>query len=213
MGEGSVPEGFWWNWGATVAQSIVTLLAVLVALFGEWARTRIPFLQPKLSIDLKDSVGTLSGFGEPREPARYYYLRVYSPRRWPKPTETQVFVVRIEARKPNGLYQTIWTGEVPLRWMHQEIKSLTQTISREMEADFLCVTKSGQLQLMLLLYPNNMEPSYTGTTNLIVTVRAHAKECSSGELPVAIDWDGGWNDGNDEMTNHLAVRVKTINAS
>ena len=62
------------------------------------------------------------------------------------------------------------------------------------------------MSFMPLIVPNNFKPSYTGTTNLVVTVQAHSRECSSQELRIAVDWDGGWDDGDMEMNKHLSVR-------
>jgi hypothetical protein len=138
--------------------------------------------------------------------AWFYYIRVSSPRPWPKPTEAQVFVVRVQKRNPNGVYHPVWAGEIPLRWKHQEVNPLWRTIARDTDADFLYVTEDGQLRLWPLVGPNNLTPEHTGMTHLIVTVQAHAKECSSQQVPIAIHWDGGWDDGA-TMTNHLTVEV------
>jgi hypothetical protein len=196
-------QEFWWNWWPSVLLSIATFLAVLVALFGPWISAHL--FRPKLSLSL--SIDMLSSFGPPenRQPARYYYLRASSPRYWPKPTETQVFILRIDERKPNGVFQPAWTVPLPLRWMNQEIWPLARTIARDTEADFFCIAKNGPLSFMTLVVPNRFK-SYTGTTNLVVTVQAHARECSSEALSIAIDWDGGWDDGDTEMTNRLSIR-------
>ena len=193
--------------GSNVAVAAATFLAVIVALFGDWIRARL--FRPNLSVSLANPEGELSsiGSGEHQVRAWFYYIRVSSPRPWPKPTEAQVFVVRVQKRNPNGVYHHVWAGEIPLRWKHQEVHPLSRTIARDTDADFLFVTEDCQLRLWPLIGPNNLTPEYTEITDLVVTVQAHAKECSSQQVPIAIHWDGRWDSGKREMTTHLTVEV------
>src|SRR5438067_5434691 len=92
---------FWWSWWVNVAIGVGTIGAVLAALFGEAVRGWL--FKPRLVLAVANALGErqqvqlTSPSGQPRqEEARFYHLRVSNSRGWPKATEVQVFLARIE---------------------------------------------------------------------------------------------------------------------
>jgi hypothetical protein len=194
------PE-FW----ANLAVAIATLLAVLVALFGPWINARL--YRPGLTLTLRDPQGELTTLSN-GEPARYYHLRASSDKAWPKATEAQILILRIDERKPHGVSQPIWVGALPVRWQYHDALGMQRTIVRDTFADLLRVRRSGILEFRPLWIPINFR-SYEGVTNLAITVVAQARECSSEVLKLSVDWDGMWHDGAAEMAQHLVIREQT----
>src|SRR5262245_18575673 len=117
--------------------AIGTFLAVVVALFGEWFRAQIPWLQPRLKLELipkPEPVKTMltSDKGQRYEDSFYFYGKVTNTRRSIRTAnQVQVFLVRQEELLPNGEYQITSTKEVPIIWHLQEAKPVQLTIGPE----------------------------------------------------------------------------------
>jgi hypothetical protein len=137
---------FWWSWGVNVAIAVGTIGAVLAALFGDWIRAAI--FKPRLTLELASVVGEATTVqltapsGESRpEKARYHHLRVANRAAWPKASQVQVYLVRIEEPGPDGTLQVKWAGDVPVKWKFQEIYPLQRTIGPETDLDLCSVVK------------------------------------------------------------------------
>ncbi len=211
---------FWWNWWVNLAVALGTFAAVLVALFGDWFRSR--FFSPKLKLELRSLTGektiasfqmqTEEGPKEVREDARYYHVRVSNGAPWPRATQLQINLLQIEEQGPDGALQVSWAGEVPIRWMHQEIYPLSRTIGPPADSDFFSVVKDKFLQLHPLILPNNLTAIRKGPVHLVVSLQAIANEGKSRITRFQIAWDGQWEDGEKEMTRHLVVKEVTEKA-
>ena len=99
-------QQFWWNWSVNLAVAMGTLLAVVIALFGE--KLRAKFFPPRLKLELLRQEGektqltrSTSGFVEVVDDVRYYHLRTRNERRWSPASEVQVYLTRIEEPGPN----------------------------------------------------------------------------------------------------------------
>jgi len=202
---------FWWNWAIQVVAATGTLLAVLVALFGE--KMKAALFKPRLELSLvaargESTIATLiAPDGTTRsESTRMYHLRVRNAVTWPAATQVQVLLVRLEEFGPDGLPQVKWTGDVPMRWRHQEIYPLLRTIGAQADCDLLSLVKSKWLELCPVIVPNNLPTRFSEKADLIVSLQARSTEVSSPVLSVRVSWDGKWNDGEIEMTQHLKVR-------
>jgi len=51
----STESQFWWNWWVSLSAAAATLAAVLVALFGDWIKSRL--FSPKLALSLRNTIG------------------------------------------------------------------------------------------------------------------------------------------------------------
>ncbi|MEQ9568428.1 MAG: hypothetical protein RLN85_21890, partial [Pseudomonadales bacterium] len=131
---------FWLNWGAQLAIATGTIGAVVVALFGNWIRNKL--VPPKLEISMERPLGIevptilTSPNGDQREAkSRWYHMSVKNLRRWSPATQVQVFLTQVEKPDAAGEAKSIWVGEIPLKWRHQEIHPLARTIGYHAEID------------------------------------------------------------------------------
>src|SRR5271157_1472539 len=144
---------FWWTWWVRFASAVGTFGAVLMALFGTVLRAR--FFAPQLRLRFVRPQGEISpvkfsdsGGLEKWGKARYYHLQVSNERRWSPAENTQVFLRRLEEPGPDGLLQVVWSGDMPMRWRHQEHFPVAQTIGPSTDCDLCMVADSGFLRFM-----------------------------------------------------------------
>ena len=191
-----------------------TLGAVLVALFGQAFRSK--FFPPILTLELADPHGHRtpvtdipppeSGQDVRTEQALYFHVRVSNARRWSPATQVRVDLLQVEEPGPDGAFQIVWTGDVPLIWRHQHLYPPARTVGPEALADLCSVVKGKWLELHTQLTPHSLQTKKKDSANLLVTLRARSTECDSNVLAVRISWDGGWHDGVTEMQRHLTVK-------
>ncbi len=200
----------WWSWAVQFFAALATFLAVLLALFGE--KIKATLFKPQLELSLvaergESTVGTaVAPDGATTSDAmRMYHLRVRNAKEWPLATQVQVLLVRLEEFGPDGSPQVKWTGDVPMRWRHQEIYPLSRTIGAQADCDLLSVVKAKGLLLHPVIAPNNLPTTYARKVDLIVSLQARSNEASSQMLSLRVSWDGEWNDGEVEMARHLLV--------
>ena len=205
-------QQFWWTWWVRLAGTVCTLLAVVVALFGEKLRAR--WFPPILKLKILRREGEKApitrlnqqGVAEHVDDSRYYHLQVWNKWRWPLAEQVQVCLIRIDEPGPSGNLQVVWTGNVPLRWRHQEFVPLLQTVGSAKDCDFCAVLKKdGALLLMPLLVPNNLNARRQGKCSFVAWVQARSNQADSKVLRVQVSWDGLWEDGDTEMQRHLVV--------
>ena len=84
---------FWWNWWASVSLTLVTLLAVLVALFAPWITAHM--FPPKLGLRLEKRT-EFSEFGG--HAYSLYHLLASAKTRWPTPSEADVVITSVSER-------------------------------------------------------------------------------------------------------------------
>lgn len=206
---------FWLNWFVNVGVAIGTFAVALVALFGEYFRSK--FFPPQLQLRLLRPEGEktcvrLSSFGEEEvkerwEDARYYHLNVVNLRRWSPATQVQVFLMRVEEPGPDGEPQVAWSGDVPIRWRHQEVFPPARTVGPSADCDLCSVSKGKWLKIHPLVVPTNLNACRREKTILFVSLQARSNQADSPIIRVQISWDGSWEDGNQEMKRHLTVTV------
>jgi hypothetical protein len=203
-------EEFWWNWGVQASVAIATLAVAFIAVFGDWIRSNL--FHPKLKLKLLKPLGELTDIsltapdGSTRtEKCRMFHVRVSNEARWPQATHVQVLLLRLEEVGPDGKLQIKWTGDVPMRWLLQEIHPLFRTVGREAVCDVLTVIKDKWLELGCLVTPNNLPARRTQPTNMVVTLQARSNEGNSPILRLRIAWDGARMDGAQEMAQYLKV--------
>jgi hypothetical protein len=203
-------------WQAVSA--IATTVAVLVALFGQAFRDK--FFPPLLALRLLSAEGELTtltltqvengALRQRQEPARYYHLLVSNARRWSPAKQVQVMLMRLEEPGPDGTLQPRWTGDVPLRWRHQEVFPIARTIGSEASVDICNVTGDRSLHLLPVITPNNLNVVWRGACVVVVTVQARGAEGDSPPLRLRISWDGQWDAGAQEMQRHLSIREEGL---
>ena len=208
-------DQFWWNWWVSIAIALGTISAVLIALFGQAFRAK--FFPPQLSLNVVHPEGEktkvrLTWFEDGKqkerwEDARYYHVQVQNNRRWSPANQTQVFLMQVEEPGPDGGFQTVWRGDIPLGWRHQEVFPPARSIGPKADADLCSVVKDKWLQLHPLVAPYNLNVQRREKSILILSLQARSNEGDSSILRIQIAWDGGWHDGSEEMKHHLTVNV------
>lgn len=206
---------FWLNWGVQALGAVATLLAVVVALFGDVLRAK--YFPPLLSLALADEWGekstlrrTFESYGKQKHTdhdARYYHVVVSNEQRWTPVEQVNVVLVGIERRQANGLYLMIWSGDVPLVWRHQQAPA-PRTIGPAAHADLFSLVKGGGLNLHPVIVPLNMPAQFTEPVQLVLHLQARSSVVDSNFLAVEIDWDGQWADGRKDLYDHLKVTAK-----
>jgi hypothetical protein len=211
-----------WTLYVQIASVVTTFLAVLLALFGE--RLRAAWFRPRLVLRLLSALGE-STPAEIKEQAvvngrlqeivvqtlsRYYHVEVSNRSRWPKATNVQIFVLRIEEPGPDGTPIRRWTGVVPLTWQWSVLHELRRTIGSPAIADLGCVVRGRGFSLSTQLVPSSaggaMVRPPDAKFRMTVVLQARGDEGESDLLPIEIAWDGQWADGDAEMAQHLIVK-------
>jgi hypothetical protein len=191
--------------------AISTFLAVLVALFGNWIRAQIPWLQPELKLELipkPEPVKTLltSDKGQRYEDSFYFYGRVTNTRRSIRTAnQVQVFLVRQEDLLPNGQYEVTLTKEVPIIWHLQEVKPVHATIGYPETFPICSIVKDKWVQIHPLIKPLILKRTYREAFRIALTFQAKSIETESNLLRVEIVWHGGWSDDREKLPFHLTV--------
>lgn len=211
---------FWLDWVVNALIAVGTIGAVIVALFGERLKAR--FFPPRLRVSLVNPLGVKTPVlltwtdergAEQRstKPGRYYHVQVENAARWPKATQVQICIVRLEEPRPSGEFAITWTGEIPLQWELQAIHPLTRDVGRTATCDLCSVVQDKWLQLRTMIQVMNFQSTRkradpNAIMDFIVTLEARSIEGSSPPLRLRISWDRDWADGDVEMQQHFTVK-------
>jgi hypothetical protein len=181
---------FWWNWFVQALIAVGTIGAVIVALFGDWLRA--VFAPPRLLIRLADPTGVIAqtelqvGGQKFQTESRWYHVRVQNLRRWSPAREVRLFLLRYEEPDSLGQLQTKWTGAIPMKWRHQEIKELAPTLGPPDDADLCSVIKvpaatglPHRLELHPLIRAISIPANWVSPCKFAVTLQARSLEVES----------------------------------
>jgi hypothetical protein len=211
---------FWLDLGVNLLIALATFMAVVVALFGEWFKAR--FFPPRLRLSIVNPLGIKTpvhltfrdadGVEHVKKKAgRYYHVQVENTALWPKATQVQICIVKVEEPGPDGQFMVTWTGEIPLTWEFQPLHGLMRDVGRTAKADLCAVVQDKWLQLRTMIEVLNFQSTRRkddplAIMNFIVTLEARSVETSSAPLRVKISWDRAWSDGDVEMQQHFTVQ-------
>jgi hypothetical protein len=210
---------FWLNWILNLAVAIGTTGAVIIALFGDWIRSKL--FKSSLSIKIDNPNGVLTtgrktirdtnGEMTQEFKGRYYHAKIYNKKAWPRSSQVQVFIVQVETPGPDNELLISWSGDIPLRWRHQEAFPFARNIGAPADCDLFAIIREQYetyLQLDPLIIPNNLKAKYTGPTKLVVSIQARSNEGESDLQKLQIAWDGNWAEGEIEMGKHAIVKAQ-----
>ena len=218
---------FWWNWWVQFATALATFLAVLVALFLDWFRTR--FFGPILVLQLVDPRGAppLKDYvmipGQPiayETVGRWYHVQVENKRRSliSRATDTQVCLVAVGIPNAAGQYVTHSTGAIPLKVRHEGVVRPGRIIGPVVEWDLCSVCRDSQpggnpvFELQTVVAPTELTVRQDQPFRMVLTLQARSIETDSNFLRIEFIWDGQWADDTDQMMNHLVVNQRMVAA-
>jgi hypothetical protein len=206
----------------SIASTVITLCAILVALFNK--ELRAYWRAPKLEIALAHAKGVLQTDSRIVAPAalnadteiefwgvRFYPLRVSNPRRRTDAVSgVAVSIQHIEERGADGGYHTKWTGDAPLRWRNRtdQRKPEFRVVGTAADADFCSVTEKGVLWFYFPKSESDAPRFFLrdgAPFDFRVTVQARGNEVDSEPQKYRVFWDGNWNAGETEMLKHFHV--------
>jgi hypothetical protein len=189
-----------------VLGTVATFLAVIVAIWGE--RIRLWWTQPKLKISLCYSVGSLTTRGDGKK-ARYYSLDVINEKRSYPAKNVRVLLTRIEKKGPDGNWKPIkFSAPVHVTWKWPNITPPYTTIGPDEMSTFgFLVEGSPTFDLQLYWCPNNLVPHFPPNDPLRLIFKAVSDTVESDTLTVQVAWDGKWEEGSNEMQQHLIVKA------
>jgi hypothetical protein len=204
-----------------VLTALGTVGAVVVALFV-WFLPK--FFPPKLQLTKaapngvrqrlqvvgSTVVGNITVPATPRDGSgRYYQLEVRNARRWAKAHNVRVMFLKVEIETTAGWIESWGGGGIPLKWQHQDALGSTRTLGPPALADLFNVLRLDgappvtQLGLTPIFGPLGVELNYAGACGLRVTLQAQSDETDSARFVVTLHWDGQWEDGAQEMAQHV----------
>lgn len=196
----------WWSTLGQWAGATGTLLAVVAALFGD--RIRKAIYPPLLKLTLKNQAGekTPVNLGERTTVGRWYHGRVENARRWSPASQVQVFLLQLEEKSADGGMHVTWTGEIPVRWKHQEASPAARPFGHPFDFDLCSVVKDKWVEIHPIVLPFNLNSRHRTASSMVATFQARGIESDSNLLRVSIAWDGGWSDDAEEMKRHMVVK-------
>ncbi len=185
--------------------SLVTVLAVIVAIWGE--RLRQLWTKPKLKISLADPQGSFTTRADKKK-ARYYSLDVRNDRRSSPAKNVRVLLTEIIKQGPDGNWRPIvFSGPVHVTWKWPNITPAYTTIGPDEMATFGFVVEDAKwFALQLYWCPNNLEPAFPPNEPIRLKFKAVSDSEESNTLTVQVAWDGMWSEGSKEMQQHLIVK-------
>ena len=191
---------------AQAAAAIGTLIIVVLAIWGDWFRTR--FAGPKLRTYLRSERGSLTTRTNGVKTV-YYHLVVVNDRRWSPARNVTVKLTGIESKAADGSYrQEALTHKLQLRWGHAEFHEISPTIGDDDKCDLGFLDEgSGKFVPVLYITPNNFAGYVKKGESKRYTIdiaadNFHAKR----PLVIVVSWDGTWTDDTERLMHHLVVQ-------
>jgi hypothetical protein len=183
----------------------VTLLAVIVAIWGETIRQF--WAAPKLVLGLGESAFNTTSAGQA---GWYYILEVSNSRRSYPAVNVRVLLTRVQKKGPDGSWQEKeFSGPSQVMWRWPLQMPLYLTVGPPNAATFGALLEdNGFFQLQLYHYPNNL-----GSARLVkahdptrLEFQAVSDSSTSRKITVEVSWDGEFHTGKSEMAKHCVVK-------
>jgi len=209
------------NWWVNALVAIGTLAVAFVALFGDELKRRL--FPPKLALDLVSNEGSRARIrlrdpqtgSERLEDARYYHIGVSN--KGSIATDAGVYLILVKQKGAGEAWYTAWSGKALLSWPQTTMQPFPRSIGRTaINVNLVGLVKEKWLELMVVMPPNDLPSNsppdssavpgrFRKPVELVVAVQALATEGQSQLKQFHIAWDGGWADGDKEITRHLII--------
>jgi hypothetical protein len=194
-----------------ILSAIATLLAVIVALFGD--RLRYLFDPHKLRITLGNVEGSTAAIyvldhvtntATLQTPGIWYHIRVETRARWRPVTEVYIFLLSIEVPDAAGVFQRVEHEASALGWRNDP-STPPKKVGYPAECDLCHVLKEPR-EMRIGPAINKGPILIRGSAKMRLTLKARGLEADSNTLRVEVSWDGQWSDDRAEMRRHLVVK-------
>jgi hypothetical protein len=191
--------------------AIGTLTAVVVAIWGEFLRSKLA--PPKLRFVLHNTRGTVTRITQgPR--VIYYHLKIVNSRPWFLAKNCQVRLIDISQRGPDNNFRPVPNPVPPtFVWSPAGFVPVATNISKEQIFDFGRVTEGGQeFEPVLHFYPNNFQGRIGANQAIRYALEVVGDNVSKvAALVLEVAWNGQWTDNLDIMSRNLTIQeVPTI---
>ncbi len=195
-----------WSVFIGVCSALSTLLAVIVAIWGE--RIRQLWASPTLKLTLDEPAFTPNNLGQR---GWYYILKVSNEHLSNPAINVRVNLTKVFKKAPDGTWidQKV-SGPTQVLWRWFNIMPLYITVGPDNHATFAGVLEgSDKIELKLIFYPNNLNPFVIKNDPTRFMFKAVSDNGESNELTVEVAWDGLWFEGRSEIKDHLIVKEVT----
>lgn len=209
--------------GAGVTQSglsistfeVVSLLLQLLAAIGTftlagvaiWSdRVRAWAARPKLIIQLRSNTGELS-HNPSGVPFRLYHLVVTNTRVGVVPGAAAVYITSFERHSHSGAWiPSLRSGALRLPWQFGESPEAIGLLTVGRVVNFLLAPEGHAVSLAPgTVQPGNIDADIRANDRVRIKVIAVTEYGSSEPVTIEVNWDGIWEDGDREMSEHLVI--------
>jgi hypothetical protein len=195
-----------WNLIAQWCVAFGTLAVAIIAIWGDWFRSKVA--APKLSLSIHNARGTATQFTNgPR--AIFYHLKVSNSRRWAPARNCQVFLKEVYRRGPDHVFHPVpLPVPVPFVWAPAEFSPPAVSVPSEQILDFGLIAENSQYFLpRLYVTPNDFQGSVGAQEAVRYSLEVLADGYASRQYQVfEVSWNGRWTDNLDQMSQNLVIR-------
>lgn len=190
---------------AAAFTAIGTVAVAILAIWGDWVRTKLA--GPQLVLSLLNTRGDLNptNYGQKQI---YYHLKVENQRTWSPAKQVRVLVTGIKKRRPDGSYYAEqMIAPLQLTWAYPQFHELFPTIGTAETCDFGFLSQGDdQFKLSPYISPNNFAGHIKKGDSMQVQVVATAHNGVSEPISIEVSWDGVWSADLEEMQRHLVIK-------
>lgn len=181
-----------------------TILLAVLAIYGEWIRSRL--LGPKLKLVLDNPKGMLYPSGD-----RIYSLLVTNERPSAIAMNCQVHLKRLWRRMPNGEYREIQLPHpLVMSWPPSEYTPMSITMRRENRVDFGSLQSGKCFRPGVRVYPSNFDGVVKAGGAMRYGLEIVSDHFVSSNLQLFdVAWKGEWNEDDEKMLKNLQIREVT----
>ncbi len=193
-----------WSLIISGAGVIVTLIVIIVAVFGE--RIRQLWRSPKLKIKLDEPTFTPTQEGIV---GWYYRIKVWNERKSISAEDTRLTLNKVYKKAPDDTWhEQLFSGPTQVMWQWVQLAPIRTTIGyNEETATFgRILNNSNTFDLRLYLTPNNLNGVIPIKEPTRLEFQAVANNAISKILLVEVSWDGEFSEGRLEMDKHCIVK-------
>lgn len=201
----TTPNGEAINLTIQAIAAVLTLLAVLVAIFQDWIRyTLIP---PKLKIELHNTKGELIIYGEEKKTI-FYHLKVVNYRKWSPAKNCQVLLKEIKTKLHDSKFSSNpLTVQRNFHWTPADLKTPAISFYDEAVFDFVKIEfHKSTIEPCLNRYYFNFEGYIEKDEVKRYVIQIKGDNIPMNKQTFQVSWDGVWPEASQ---THLIIEEIT----